>query len=176
MLMQYAPCPHTLLHSASPLPSHPASPLPPHPASPLLHPCLHTLLQPCITPASTLHHPCFNPASPLLHPCFTPASPLRHACLHELPMFALHHCSELRQHLQLLRGQSGVRDSVIQQWLCMQRPFKSEAPLLMEIFQQVFKGATASDLAKAAAPAAPPQQPGQSRRAIVRPKGDRRSA
>lgn len=55
-------------------------------------------------------------------------------------------------------------------WL--QRPFKSEAPLLMEIFQQVFKGATAVDLAKAAAPVAPQHQPGQSTRAnLVRPKG-----
>ena len=60
---------------------------------------------------------------------------------------------------------------VPQQSYCMQRPFKSEAPLLMEIFQQVFKGATATDLAKAAAPTAPQQQPGQSRRAVVRPKG-----
>ena len=56
----------------------------------------------------------------------------------------------------------------------MQRPFKSEAPLLMEIFQQVFKGAIAPDLAKATAPAPPQHQPGQSRRAIVRPKGSKR--
>ena len=42
----------------------------------------------------------------------------------------------------------------------------------MEIFQQVFKGATATDLAKAAAPVPPQQQPGQSRRAVVRPKGN----
>ena len=42
----------------------------------------------------------------------------------------------------------------------------------MEIFQQIFKGASAADLTKAAAPVAPQQQPGQSRRAnTVRPKG-----
>ncbi|KAL3161372.1 hypothetical protein ABBQ32_010265 [Trebouxia sp. C0010 RCD-2024] len=51
------------------------------------------------------------------------------------------------------------------------RPFKSEAPLLMEIFQQVFKAITAHDLARAAAPAAPHQQPGHSTRATARPKG-----
>ncbi|KAL0021485.1 hypothetical protein WJX79_010302 [Trebouxia sp. C0005] len=52
------------------------------------------------------------------------------------------------------------------------KPFRTEAPLLMEIFQQVFKGATAADLAQATAPAVVQRQPGQSRRAnIVRPKG-----
>ncbi len=45
----------------------------------------------------------------------------------------------------------------------------------MEIFQQVFKGATAAELAKATAPIVARRQPGQSRRAnIVRPKGDAR--
>lgn len=57
--------------------------------------------------------------------------------------------------------------------LLLQKPFRTEAPLLMEIFQQVFKGATAADLAQATAPAVVQRQPGQSRRAnIVRPKGD----
>ena len=55
----------------------------------------------------------------------------------------------------------------------LQKPFRTEAPLLMEIFQQVFKGATAAELAEATAPVAAQRQPGQSRRAnIVRPKGD----
>ena len=63
---------------------------------------------------------------------------------------------------------------VLHRWLRVQRPFKSEAPLLMEIFQQVFKGASATDLAKAAAPVLPQQHPGQSRKAVVRPKGNTR--
>ena len=57
----------------------------------------------------------------------------------------------------------------------MQKPFKSEAPLLMDVFQQVFKGVNAADLAKATAPVIPQQQPGDSkRRNVVRPKGDAR--
>ncbi len=56
--------------------------------------------------------------------------------------------------------------------LLLQKPFRTEAPLLMEIFQQVFKGATAAELAQATAPVVAQRQPGQSRRAnIVRPKG-----
>lgn len=56
----------------------------------------------------------------------------------------------------------------------LQKPFRTEAPLLMEIFQQVFKGATAAELAKATAPVAVQRQSGASRRAnIVRPKGDK---
>ncbi|KAL0032107.1 hypothetical protein WJX77_005423 [Trebouxia sp. C0004] len=52
------------------------------------------------------------------------------------------------------------------------KPFRTEAPLLMEIFQQVFKGATAAELAQATAPVVAHRQPGQARRAnIVRPKG-----
>ena len=55
----------------------------------------------------------------------------------------------------------------------LQKPFRTEAPLLMEIFQQVFNGATAAELAQAIAPPVTQRQPGQSRRVkIVRPKGD----
>lgn len=55
----------------------------------------------------------------------------------------------------------------------LQKPFRTEAPLLMDIFQQVFKGATAAELAAATAPVPMQRQPGQSRQAsIARPKGD----
>lgn len=69
----------------------------------------------------------------------------------------------------------GVCDSCASM-LALQRPFKSEAPLLMEIFQQVFKGITANDLVKAAAPAPLQQHPGPSKRATVRPKGEEPAA
>ncbi len=73
----------------------------------------------------------------------------------------------------LCLGQQSVAVGYVHGHLLLQKPFRTEAPLLMEIFQQVFKGATAAELAQATAPVIAQRQPGQSRRAnIVRPKGD----
>ena len=68
-------------------------------------------------------------------------------------------------------GLYGRQDVLSQSHALLQKPFRTEAPLLMDIFQQVFKGATAAELA--AAPMPMQRQPGQSRQAsIARPKGD----
>ena len=77
----------------------------------------------------------------------------------------------LPDHCKFLAS-SVLHVSVLDVWF-LQKPFRTEAPLLMEIFQQVFQGATAADLARATAPVAVQRQPGPSRQAsIVRPKGD----
>lgn len=52
----------------------------------------------------------------------------------------------------------------------LQKPFRTEAPLLMEIFQQVFKSITAAELAEACEPVVQPRN--QHRRgAAARPQG-----
>lgn len=70
-------------------------------------------------------------------------------------------------------GLDGRQDVLSPSHALLQKPFRTEAPLLMDIFQQVFKGATAAELAAASAPVPMQRQPGQSRQAsIARPKGD----
>ncbi len=82
-------------------------------------------------------------------------------------------CNTIKVCYRCALGQQSVALGYLSGHLLLQKPFRTEAPLLMEIFQQVFKGTTAAELAEATAPVVAQRQPGQSRRAnIVRPKGD----
>ena len=83
------------------------------------------------------------------------------------------HSRDNQSVLQMYLGTTVMAFGYLSGHSLLQKPFRTEAPLLMEIFQQVFNGATAAELAQAIAPPVAQRQPGQSRRAnIVRPKGD----
>ena len=55
--------------------------------------------------------------------------------------------------------------------LVLQKPFRTEAPLLMEIFQQIFKSITATELAEASEPVPQPRGAQHRRGPAARPQG-----